>query len=128
MKRCIFFITVMILFSTYVNAGEVRRNSVYVDVLYAEGIVSSARFSDNDIEAIGCGTSNWLDGFGGILFQFNTCFATNSQGESVVCYTENKDLIAQIQSITDSSWIAFRADENGDCSALRVSNNSIFIY
>src|SRR5262245_37343530 len=74
---------------------------------FANGDLVTARYADNKVEGIGCGSTIWTDGEGGFV-RFGFCQATNANDEYVVCETEDPALVEQIRAISDSSFIGFR--------------------
>lgn len=117
-----------LLFSSLAFGGAVVDAPVDVDLVnnFAFGNMASARFSDNDVEFIGCGVRYIDDGVGG-TFVFGFCQATDAAGESLFCSTESADLLEAIKSIVDFSFITFAADGNGQCTRIGNSAQSIYI-
>lgn len=116
------------LISSLAFSGAVVDAPVDVDLdnRFAFGVMSSARFSDNDVEFIGCGVRHIDDGAGGI-FVFGFCQATDADEEVLFCSTERLDLLEAIRSIADFSFITFAADENGQCIRIGNSTQSFYI-
>lgn len=117
-----------LLLSSLAFGGAVVDAPVDVDLdnNFAFGNMASARFSDNDVELIGCGVRYIDDGAGGI-FVFGFCQATDAAGESLFCSTENPDLLEAIKSIVDFSFITFAANGIGECTRIGNSAQSIYI-
>ena len=78
-----------------------------------------ARFSDNDVELIGCGTRFYDDGF-----MFGFCRATDLDGVEIVCWTMNPDFMNAISAISPFSFILFESNTDGDCTTVRFSTQS----
>lgn len=129
MKTRHLFVSLAILtFSATAYSGLVIDAPVDVDLdnNRVTGNMVSARFSDNDVEFIGCGIRYIDDGFSG-LFQFGFCQATDADGESLFCSTENPDLIAAIETIADFSFLTYSADGSGECIRIGTSTQSFYI-
>ena len=103
-------------------------NKAWLNVMiwdgYAAGTVGYARNStDNSIESIGCytwGNNTTADsGAGG-------CQATNAQGLSRSCVTNNASLLATMRAVNGDSYLSFNWDANGYCTFVWVSNNSAY--
>jgi len=90
------------------------------------GNMTTARFSNNTIEYIGCGTRNFDFGDGN-LFTFGFCQAGDSAGTEVFCSTENPAIVESIRAISDFSFITFRFNTNGNCEAVGFSTQSFYI-
>lgn len=119
------------LFSTIVVAGSVIDFPVEV-VLNADlsgsaaGNMTSARFSDNDVEYIGCGTRN-VDFGGGNLFEFAFCQAGDAAEVEAFCSTENPDLVDAVRAIADFSFVTFAFNDLGECTRIGLSTQSFYI-
>ena len=118
----------ILLFSSLAFSGSVVDAPVDVDLdnNFAFGNMASARFSDNDVEFIGCGV-RYIDNGAGGIFVFGFCQATDAAEESLFCSTENPDLLEAIKSIADFSFITFAADGNGQCTRIGNSTQSFYI-
>lgn len=130
-SRRILTTAILGLFSSVVVAGSV--NDVPVEVLLngdgsgsAFGNMTSARFSDNDVEYIGCGTRT-IDAGDGSLFEFAFCQAGNAVEDEAFCSTENPELVATIRSISAYSFISFSFDGVGECTSIGLSTQSFYI-
>lgn len=126
--RKILIAMVILLFSPLVFGGVATDFPVEVDLdnKFAAGNMVSARFSDNDVELIGCGVRYFDDGAGG-TFAFGFCQATNAAEESLFCSTTNLDLVAAIRSIADFSFISFSSDDIDECTRIGNSTQSFYI-
>lgn len=89
---------------------------------FATGVMSLARFSTNDVEAIGCGT-RFYDG--GFIWGF--CQATDSDGVHVVCLTFDPIFVDGISGINPYSFILFEWNSDGDCTRIGFSTQSFQI-
>lgn len=113
----------------------------------AQGDMVTARFSDNDLDLIGCGT-RYQRSDDGEMFAFGFCQATAATGEvteegepgveSIRCFTQEPLLIEAMNSISDFSFISFNWEEisvetetgtetQNECSAMGVSTQSFYI-
>jgi hypothetical protein len=86
------------------------------------GVMSMARFSDNDVEVLGCGARFDDDGF---IWGF--CQAIDTDGVQIVCTTFNPHLVDAIRGINSFSFIRFLVDENAECTLIRFSTQSFQI-
>ena len=95
---------------------------------FASGDQYTARTSKNDVEFIGCGTRNFDDGT--FSFTFNFCQASDGDGNSVVCTTENPVLINAIEEISDFAYITFSWDDDGSgvLECIRVGSSTQSFY
>jgi len=118
----------LVLVSPLVFGGAAVDAPVEVDadVGIAFGNMTSARFSDNDVERIGCGVRYNSDGVGGV-FAFGFCQAVDAAEVSLFCSTTNLELIEAIRSIADHSFITFGVDEDGECTRIGNSTQSIYL-
>lgn len=109
-------------------AGLSVSQSVVVDFenRTAIGDMVTARYSDNDVELIGCGVRFFDDGLGG-TFTIGFCSAADSENNQIVCFTESATLIDAIKSISSYSFITFAWNEDTQCTAIGNSTQSIYI-
>ena len=84
----------------------------------ATGSLASARFSDNDVELIGCR----LLGTAGVGSDVH-CVARDSAGTTVTCFSTDAFIIEAVQAISAYSWLRIEA-AGGDCTHLYVSTRS----
>ena len=98
----------------------------------ATGNMASARFSDNDVEYIGCGTRQ-IDLGSGITFEFGFCQAQDLDDNYVLCVTQNPLLIDEMRAMTDFSYVTFSFAESPDapgaydCNQIGFSTQSFYI-
>ena len=118
---------------TLFHAGSGLAGSSYVspvlidlDTNSAQGAQSSARYSDNDIEAIGCGATVSDSGDGNVL-RFGFCQATDANGESALCATFNPDLVGAINAIANYGFIRFTWNDAEECVTIRNSTQSSYL-
>ena len=124
-----FSIPALVLGSSAAYAGLFSPVPVSVDVEsgLALGDMTTARFSDNDVEIIGCGVRFSDDGKGGAA-TFGFCQAADAAGTVLFCSTVNTGLIEAIQNISAFSFITFTVDsETGQCLNIGNSSQSFYI-
>ena len=92
----------------------------------AFGNMTSARFSDNDVEFIGCGT-RIIDADGAGLFEFGFCQAANAADDQAFCSTENPELVKALRSISDYAFVSFSFNDLGECTRIGLSTQSFYI-
>lgn len=92
----------------------------------ANGAQSTARFSKNKVEYIGCGLRRFDDGLGG-TFIFGFCQASTAGEVLGFCETENPLLISSIGDQDDYSFITFSWGADGVCRSLGNSTQSFYI-
>lgn len=92
----------------------------------ALGSMTTARFSKNDVEFIGCGVRRIDDGAGGIIL-FAFCQAADAANVQGFCTTENPALIASIDGQDDFSFITFAWNAAGECRSIGNSTQSFYI-
>lgn len=127
LKR-IFLLLALIVAPPLALGGFVQPAPVTVDVdsNSAFGDMVSARFSDNDVEFIGCGVRYFDDG-AGFAFVFAFCQATDADENSVFCSTQNPGLVEAIHNISDFSFITFSGNDDGECLSIGNSTQSFYI-
>jgi hypothetical protein len=108
-------------------AGDVYTPGVFVgnnqDWPFARGSMVGARYSADSTQYIGC----FIDA--NSLSSINLsirCFARDSAGHSAFCISFDPRHVAELQGMTDSSYIAFVANRanNLNCDSLTISNYS----
>lgn len=92
----------------------------------ARGDMVTARFSDNDVEHIGCGVRLWTFADGS-LFHYGFCQAEDSDGVNVFCSTENEDLLNIMKATADYSFITFGWNADEECTHIGFSTQSFYI-
>jgi hypothetical protein len=130
MKRLI-AIGALVLGSSAAMAGLVNEFPVAVTLNpdgsgSAAGSMSTARFSKNNVEYIGCGVRRVEDGVGGV-FLFGFCQASTADAVLGFCDTENPALIASIGDQDDFSFITFSWNAAGQCRSIGNSTQSFYI-
>jgi len=93
---------------------------------FARGNMTTARYSDNDVEFIGCGTRNTALGDGN-LFQFAFCQGRDAADNPIFCSTQNPELVAAVRAIADHSFIIFTFDAQGECTLIGFSTQSSYL-
>ena len=128
----ILFIGILAALSSAVFAGLVQPAPVTITVspddssTSASGDMITARFSDNEVENIGCGVRVIENEFGG--FQFGFCQAIDSDETSVFCSTQNADLLEAMKAVSAYSFITFSFDNvSGECTRIGFSSQSLYI-
>ena len=92
----------------------------------ANGAQSTARFSKNKVEYIGCGVRRRDDGLGG-AFIFAFCQASTADAVLGFCETQNPFLVASIGDQDDYSFITFSWNAAGECRSIGNSTQSFYI-
>jgi hypothetical protein len=122
--------TALLLSSHVLYAGRVLDVPVTVDTAnkIAYGNMKTARYSDNDVELIGCGSRTYSDPATGSSFYWGFCRATTGDGTSVVCTAyDNQVLVEQIRAAASYSYITFRWNDDGDCISVSNSTQSFYL-
>lgn len=134
LKR-LFAAATLVLASSMVFAGLIVDSDVEVTINSdlsgtAIGSMSSARFSNNHIESIGCGVRTFGDSAGG-SFSFGFCRAVmddgSAEGLAGVCFTDSGDLLETMRAVADYSFITFSWDAEGECTRVGYSTQSFYI-
>jgi hypothetical protein len=117
----------VLTFTSLAGAGELVRVPVEIDYenTGATGSMTSARFSANEHERIGCGVRSFKRG--PVEFDWGFCFAQISEEESVICETFDEKFLKTIRALDDYSFIIFRWTEEGECYFVGNSTQSIYI-
>ena len=130
MKKIQFFVIAVftLLYGSQGMAGSSIDSPVLIDLdnKNAQGAQSSARFADNDVEVIGCGTTIRDDGVNP-PFSFGFCQATDANGVSVLCVTLSAELSTAINGIANYGFISFQWNDDQECVSVRNSTQSIYI-
>ena len=115
-----------------VYGGHVDSVPVRVDLTagQATGDLRSARTSPDTIAFIGCGSRTTEAGPGN-AFHFGFCQAGDAEGNTIICSTENAELLKEIQSIGWADYIIFRWTDDGSgaatCSYIGTSKQSVYL-
>lgn len=109
-------------------AGDSADTTVQIatELRGAQGSQASARFADNEVEAIGCGATVSKAADGSINY-FGFCQATDAEGVSAFCATFNPELVGAINAIANYGFIQFTWNEDDECISVRNSTQSVYI-
>ncbi|MFC1720208.1 hypothetical protein ACFL00_03605 [Pseudomonadota bacterium] len=106
-------------------AGSAGSSPVDIDFVAksAIGSKSAARFSDNDVESIGCAVTARGDDLTTTLL-IGRCRAVDANGDEAYCFTNNLDMIDVIRGISafDSITFAWNDDDVDDIRCTQISN------
>lgn len=130
MKR-LMAIGVLVLGSSAAMAGLVNEFPVTVNLNpdgsgSAAGSITTARFSKDLVQYIGCGIRRFDDGAGGV-FVFGFCQASTATEVVGFCDSENPALLASIGDQDDFSFITFGWDAAGECTSIGNSTQSFYL-
>ena len=118
------------LLSSSVYAGLSQPAEVVVDLdnRIASGDMITARDSDSDFTMIGCGIRK-ISISPTETISFGFCQANSGETEdgSFTCFTQNADILAAIDAISDYSFITFSWDEDEECSRIGNSTQSFYL-
>jgi opacity protein-like surface antigen len=119
------------LFSAVAAAGYLQPAPVMVTLQAdgsgaAHGDMATARFSDNDVELIGCGVRAFDDGVGG-SFNWGFCQAVDETEVRGFCSTMRSDLLDLMKSTADYSFVTFAWNADGECTQIGFSTQSFYI-
>jgi len=109
-------------------AGKTSERNVEIDMeaRTAFGNMKTARYSENEAELIGCGTRTYSLADGS-TFIWGFCQASLSDDEeNAFCFTEEMNLINQINASSDYSFLTFGWDEEGSCTHVGQSTQSFY--
>ena len=104
----------------YVQHQQVKINYETDNTFYAFGILTTARYSADSRQYIGCRVSAYANGSRSAF-----CAAQTSTDNRASCSTSDPKLIENIQKMTDSSYVTFSGNRTtAACSAITISNSS----
>jgi hypothetical protein len=103
------------------RAGQKSEATVNVGGFAASGAQGSARNTTDTQQYIGCTLSAWNSSA-----PEGTCYAQNSAGTGLHCYTVKESHLKLIAAMGPDSLINFSADINGYCSNLEIKTSSIY--
>jgi hypothetical protein len=89
---------------------------------FAQGSMSTARFSAHPLEAIGCAVAGYSTGYGDVRDGF--CSARTGGGIVGGCYANDVRVLDALQSISSYSSITFRWNPEGICTSVQVHTHS----
>ena len=127
----ILFIGILAALSSAVFAGLAQPAPITITIDpvdnsgSAQGDMVTARFSDNDVENIGCGIRVIENESGG--FQFGFCQATDSEETQAFCTTQNANLLEAMKAVSAYSFITFSFDADGECTRIGFSSQALYI-
>ena len=92
----------------------------------AKGDMWTARNADNDVDFIGCGLRSFNDGQGNV-WQWGFCNSNNAAGEQGICFTENRALLDEMRAMSDTSFVIFTWNADGECTFVGYSTQSFYL-
>ena len=92
----------------------------------ATGNMLTARYSDNDIEYIGCGI-RVFEVEDGSTFSFGFCQAGDADANEAFCSTQNVELLSAMHATADYSFVTFAFDAEGACNRIGFSTQSVYV-
>ncbi|NTX01472.1 hypothetical protein [Myxococcus sp. CA040A] len=113
----------VVLSSGLAVAGEKHDRFVYIDTQNrtAHAGMGSTRNSADFVQYIVCQVIANASGISG------SCAARAAAGTYVTCQTTNQYMLEVIKSISDSSFVGFKWDENGGCTEVFVNHGSSYV-
>lgn len=127
-KQLLITIAFAMLFSS-VYAGLTQPADVVIDLdnRFASGDMWTARTSESEFTMIGCGIRK-ISVSPTETISFGFCQANSGEdGGSFTCFTQNSDILAGINAISDYSFITFGWDENNECDRIGNSTQSFYL-
>lgn len=121
------------LVSSFSNAGAYRPQAIEVTAEFdsegrasghARGDMVTARNADDENSYIGCGVQAYTTDEG--TYPRAYCQASNEDDVTVICFTNDYEIIDTVKAITPYSYLSFRF-ENGICSSLTISTQSFYL-
>jgi len=116
--------TVLVLAGGVAAAGVYDPYPVEIDFenQFAAGDMYTARLSGNPDALIGCGIRVPAPG---VTFAFCQARLGPTDDQYVACFTEDPTMVAVIGALDDFSWIVFRWDDDGNCTSVGNSTQSL---
>jgi hypothetical protein len=102
------------------DTKEVSVFRYFDDSVTGSGSMGSARNSTDGKQYMSCAQAIYAEG--GVA----QCFAANSAGEAVACYTYEQRYIDLIATADSDSWVVFTSDPLGACISVAVQKSSSF--
>ncbi|MCY1023791.1 hypothetical protein [Pyxidicoccus sp. MSG2] len=123
MKKLALVATLVVASSTALaGSSGGQQVSIWTDSLgqtNANGTLSTARFSSDTQQYIGCSLYSYDTG------SFSaTCYATTATGQYASCYTSNADMLKVVQTLNPASYLYFVANADGSCDRVISVNAS----
>lgn len=86
------------------------------------GDMLAARTSANDVEGIGCGLRTFKTGL-----DYGWCQAADAEGNYVACFIWKANLKEVIMGLAPNTYVRFDFDEDGECTRIDFSTQSLFL-
>lgn len=130
--KSIILLAVLGAFSAFAFAGYLQPAPVEIVMNpdgsgMASGDMVSARFADDDVTNIGCGTRTYNYGSPGYPANWTFCQARDANGVQAFCSVQDSDLMKGIASIGDYSFIVFSWNADGECIHMGASTQSMYM-
>lgn len=122
MKKIV-ILAILMAISNLAIAGSHYTPQVSINNTYrfAYGSMAGAHTSADSRQYIYCTTEKWPSSNGS---SHTWCGATDSAGNTALCSTWDSHLVEATMALSDESYIMFYWDTNGNCTHIRVENNS----
>ncbi len=123
-----FGLMALLLMSTSIFAGMTKPVPLTIDMagMFASGNMVTSRFSDNDLEFIGCGSRTFLNADGSV-YLFGFCQADNAAGDRAFCNSDNTGMVEAMGRLSDYAFVTFSWDVDGICTRVGSSTQSFYI-
>ncbi len=117
---CLISAFAVLLVASYASAGGRATSPVVIDSVNrtAYGNLGDARNSSDSTQYIGC--MSWS----APGFLSGSCFAVNTAGTYVSCYTTDAKIVSVIQSLSPDGFLSFNWNASGNCATLYTINTS----
>lgn len=114
-----------------VSAGAYEPRPVDIEVNgdgsgNATGGMTTARFSDNDVEYIGCGIRLYAMPDGSYM-HWGFCQAKDASGTQAFCNTQDPKMLDVMKATGDYSYITFEWNSDEECTGIGFSTQSFYI-
>ena len=126
MKVKYLLIALLTAFAGAAYAGLTQPAVVEVDLVggFAQGDQVTARTAKEDNVFIGCGIRIFDNG---VPFTFGFCQAEDSDGDHIICVTQEPGLLEAMRSTSAYAFITFSWDENDECTRIGFSTQSFYL-
>jgi hypothetical protein len=109
------------LIGTTALAGYHWGSEVVIDTSLrkALGTMANVRASNDNVQNIGCAVRASTGSSAGV-----NCYATDSTGQSIQCFSSEAGFVQAAGSITSNSHLIFQWNAQGTCTYISVENYS----
>lgn len=123
--KTIFLIVAFVGLTQSANAGYTNKQGVYIGSNYVTATMYGTRYSADTVQYMYCKVTGNDDPNDAPYME---CWARDKNYKLFACYSTDNSVdkfLKILQTVTDSSYVFLRKNQNGSCLTMQVKNGSL---